>query len=766
MPNVIYRGRQPDGYYVGEDQISRVYMGDILVFPFGYLLQLAKGTFTLTGHDANLVEFEIGVAGVGVYTLTGRAASAGYRVPFAPGSYAYSGVSVDLRKSTIMPADVGAFILTGRAVGPHYILQAAVGSYIQTGFSALRQTRFDALTGSYTLGGVAANLVRGVIMPAVAGSYVMTGLSIGPHYILQSAAGSYALTGQDAAKQIVGVGALGAYTLGGNAAGLNKSILFPADAGAYVQTGQDANLRRQVVQADVGAYTLQGRDASLIRSQLVIAQTGSYILSGTDVSFILSTPLYADVGAYAATGIDATLLKTGTSLLGDVGSFALTGAAAGLLYAPFVLADVGSYGYAGVTAILRPSRLVLGATGAHVLSGQAATLTYQPVKAASGSFTTGTAGAGTTLVVSGLGFQPKAIILMASGRTVVGSGGSNYMHSWGWATSPTQRGSLGTFSQDGGTTSSTSSWVKDDACLDSRLAGFGLLDLQSMDAGGFTLAVDEAFSTSYLIEYLAIGGDGVQAKAGSFLLPTALGNADFTDPGFTPDAVLIMSNAQATANTAGVAICMLGAIVSGNQAAIFNSSQHNLGTSNTASYSRVGDEAFVYSNDFVSTNRRASGSIISGGFRMNVLEAPGANVYCSYLALRGIRVALGEITTQTNTSNFALTGFGFKPKAALFVGHALAEAAADTLQVGAGFSLGIATGPAARACVGGTDIDNAATMQCNSFHAQDGVYINMSAADAVEGKMDLVSFDDDGMTLVMSDADPSATMVWTLAIGG
>lgn len=70
-------------------------------------------------------------------------------------------------------------------------------------------------------------------------------------------------------------------------AGTNYSIT--ADVGAFVLTGQSANLRLvATVPAALGTYTLSGQDVTLKRGFGIVAGVGSYTLTGNDVVFLNS----------------------------------------------------------------------------------------------------------------------------------------------------------------------------------------------------------------------------------------------------------------------------------------------------------------------------------------------------------------------------------------------------------------------------------------------------------------------------------------------
>jgi hypothetical protein len=182
-----------------------------------------------------------------------------------------------------------------------------------------------------------------------------------------------------------------------------------------------------------------------------------------------------------------------------------------------------------------------------------------------GSFNTGTGTS--TITVSGLAFQPKAVILWMSGRTgttdSAGEGGTGSATAWyrvvGFFTSTTSRRVCFTRSLDGAAAATTDSGYREDACLASNGgtngAVNGLLDVQSINSDGFTLIPDDAFPSSFRVHYLALGGDDLtNVFCGTLTEPAAVGTQNITGVGFQPDCLFIASCPAGTGSPPIVAV--------------------------------------------------------------------------------------------------------------------------------------------------------------------------------------------------------------------
>jgi hypothetical protein len=397
------------------------------------------------------------------------------------------------------------------------------------------------------------------------------------------------------------------------------------------------------------------------------------------------------------------------------------------------------------------------------------------LSAATGTLNVTTASAGNTVAVSGLGFQPSCLIFFWSGRTATGSGRASQQRGFGVAVSPTERWAVASQSVDAAASADTDAAHSESNCIitiDTAGAITGTMDLQSFDSGGFTLVIDAAFAANYLVHYLALGGSSLTgAKTGRF---TATGTAPVTqsvtvDTGFTPTCVLFASTNHAANPPASQIDSRLGlGAMTGSteEGAWTGGSNSAANTMQTMSYC-YGSECIALANStMASVSERAEfSSFDTNGFTINWLErATAARIY--YLALKGVDAFIGNLLTQTDTTTaIAESGFGFRPSAVMAVSHGQAQSTQDTAQDHDMLSVGFAVSASARTCGTTHDEDGIADSQVTLAASTAAVYENIDTSNAVVGAMDVQSFDSDGFTCIMDDADPSQAFVWYLALG-
>jgi len=395
---------------------------------------------------------------------------------------------------------------------------------------------------------------------------------------------------------------------------------------------------------------------------------------------------------------------------------------------------------------------------------------------ATGSFNVPTA-LGGTVTVSGLLFQPKAMQLWWSGRTETTdtAGTATHQQGIGFGVSTTDRRAVCSQSQDAAATSAPDKGHRADAVactIDTAGAWDGLLDIQSINADGATFVTDDTFAAAVRVHYLMVGGPAItNAATGQFIESAAIGNQDVTTVGFQPELVFFSSIALATDPPAlGIGSRLMFGVATGagnpTDYVWSGGSQDAVATMQTMSYSLAGESIAVFNANSNSMVGRAEvDAWLSNGFSLDWKEISSTYRY-HYLAIDGGQWAVGDVLTQTNTANFAETGVGFRPVGALFVSHNKAQSVADTPQDHEEWSMGATTGASDQRAQCLIDEDAVADADVGTSVQHDDLYCNLDLNTAIEGLMSLVSFDSDGFTLAMDDADPSQAFVWYLAIAG
>lgn len=287
---------------------------------------------------------------------------------------------------------------------------------------------------------------------------------------------------------------------------------------------------------------------------------------------------------------------------------------------------------------------------------------------ASGSFLGPTATGNQS--VTGVGFQPKALILF-SGHDDTDPDGrhSNLSGVFGFAVSTSQRGTMCWADDDAESTSEVSQDFKTDRVIFVRKHGasgtvVGDADFVSFDADGFTLNWITDFG-AVNIHYLVLGGaDLTDAAVVNFTKATTTGNDSITGVGFQGDLVLLMGNTGVTAGTKEDHYSFfLGAAKSSSERWCSNGfSKDGAATSNTGRSQRTNrciiktdeDGTIISEADFVSMD--------TDGFSLNYLTANAVASEYFALVLKGGSYDLDSFNSATSTGNQSVTGVGFQPK--------------------------------------------------------------------------------------------------------
>lgn len=393
----------------------------------------------------------------------------------------------------------------------------------------------------------------------------------------------------------------------------------------------------------------------------------------------------------------------------------------------------------------------------------------------SGSFNIGTGAATTTVAVTGVGFQPTAIVFWWNGDTSSTDtvGGGDHRRGMGFVTSTSDRRSVTTVSEDAQASADTSVGQQIDECIYIfTLTGStdGLADLSSMDADGFTLVIDNQFSADYRIHYMALGGaDLTNAATGIFTRATSTGNQSITGVGYQPDCLLLMS-ASIWSDSDSAAVdsrISIGFAVSSSQRGTYIGGSNNGATTmQTVSYCYSGECIAIPNTTLTGIDARADFvSMDADGFTIDWLEAPFGLERIHYLALKGGDYFVGNLLTRTDGNDITESSFGFAPSGALFLSHCKTESTQDTFQDHDEWSMGACSAIDERASAGVLDEDGTANSEVAKGVEHDAVYMNIATDDTLEGVMDIKSLDADGFTCVMDDTDPSAAFVTYLAFG-
>lgn len=274
------------------------------------------------------------------------------------------------------------------------------------------------------------------------------------------------------------------------------------------------------------------------------------------------------------------------------------------------------------------------------------------------------------------------------------------------------------------------------------------------------------------ITVVALGGTDISdATVGTITEPASTGNQSTSGLGFQPNLVLFASIGNATENSANVTPggVMFGAGDGSRSWVCFGGGDNTAVTMNTVGYSKSSQIIAIAPQPNASTldAEATLTSLDSDGFSLNWSSQTAGGRKLFYIAIKMATsaVRVDNLLSQTNTSNFSVTGYGQQPVLALFSSACRAESTASTPSDNLEFSVGAATSSTARECQAVIDRDAQANSDEATDLETDQTYANISTGLVIEGLMDLVSFDSDGMTLVMDDADPSQNFVGVITFG-
>ena len=377
-----------------------------------------------------------------------------------------------------------------------------------------------------------------------------------------------------------------------------------------------------------------------------------------------------------------------------------------------------------------------------------------------------------SVVVSGLSFQPKALILWSTKQTATGIA-ADAIQSVGMATSSSARYCVQQYSTDAlaGASSTTVHRQENTLCLVPQTTVGGTnevtLDLASFNSDGFTLTLATPSGTpvATIVHYMALGGsDLTNAFVFSPTPGAGTGDKAFTGVGFRPECVITMQTMLTGFGSAfSTGQVHVGAFTS---AAAFTTNWKAINAANPSDVSQwqIAKVLNATTNATGSTQDHDATfvSFDSDGFTLNY----GTNVSnhpAGFLCLKGGRYSVHTETQKTSTGTQAKTGIGFTPKGLFLAGaSAAANAAIDQTQ--------------AKQVIGGSDgttegctfvsvTDNVATSEAKSSASTSKFLQHITNPSTVNAEASGFSLDADGYTLDWTTADVTAREFAVVAFG-
>ena len=377
--------------------------------------------------------------------------------------------------------------------------------------------------------------------------------------------------------------------------------------------------------------------------------------------------------------------------------------------------------------------------------------------------------AGGSSAVTGVGFQPKALILWCANLTADGTA-IDATNGIGFGTGGAAEYAIGSNADDAaGVTSDVSQAVSNAGIVYvpnvAATARILEADLTSLDSDGFTLNWTTVIS-GVDIHYLALGGASLtNALAGNFVGNNLTGNQGVTGVGFQPDVIIFLSGGLITLpnDTTGTRNS-IGAAVSSTQRWSMNIwNQDAVALTNAGRRLYAAQCLLTSSSAGTVTGLADFVSFDTDGFTVNWSNADNTNH--GYLALKGVNAKVGTITQKTSAGSQATTGMGFAPTAVIFASHGSTDSV-GTLVDDLLLSFGATTGAANEGVVWAGDNDNVlpTTADCASSTAS-VIQLREPGTTTINAEADTTSLDADGWTLNWSTADATARVIGYVALG-
>lgn len=388
-----------------------------------------------------------------------------------------------------------------------------------------------------------------------------------------------------------------------------------------------------------------------------------------------------------------------------------------------------------------------------------------------------------TDVITGLGFQPKAIIIYDLAYFVAFESIDGYSYfGIGAAVDTTAANQRCYFivSEDGGAAAVThEAWNATAVCNPGTGDGNNSAGaISAISTDGFTVNWTTVSHASKQ-QYMAFGGaDLTNAKVGEITTPSVTGNQVITGVGFQPDVIILFGTTNTSAATITAYSSGIGfATSSSNQACSATYEKNAATTRQNKHYQRSANTAcYCLVDNTTPTNVGLEGSLVTmgiDGFTINWTTVATAQqgVKIGYLAMKGGSWKVGSITapvTGTTPVAQANTGIGFRPKGIVLT--STGGTTATTVQANNKRAFGCGSSATDRRC--GFSGDNDATTASQTMNIQKGAKIvtiyNIVATEAsstVNAEADLTSLDSDGFTLSWTTRDTNAYEIQYLAAG-
>jgi len=394
----------------------------------------------------------------------------------------------------------------------------------------------------------------------------------------------------------------------------------------------------------------------------------------------------------------------------------------------------------------------------------------------------------TTIPVTGLGFQPKALRfywvgLQSNSPTAANSQAVSERRGVGFASSTTSRASVGTYSGDNIGNADCGSVFTTTACVitvNGTGVVDGLLDISSFDTDGFTLIVDDVAIANITVFWEAWGGDEItNVTIGSIAEPAAIGLQNYTATGFQDPGIsnpnqydqCVMFAGVQSVNASGVGQAQDSGLHVGFSTSDIQDAG-NVYINNITVCGNSDDGSATMDTDGYNTNNQCISMITIAGGNPNAIAyviGYGTNTFTLswdarattnrrsiYMAIKGGQWKAGSITIAGNTLNSTSTisGVPFNIKGVSLIGAMKTQSTSgpptSTANDRIGFGSGLST--TSRNSAGVLDEDATANSEIDTSINYTQVLVYPSNAGVLQTAYDISNLRANSLTLITDTA--------------
>ncbi len=303
-------------------------------------------------------------------------------------------------------------------------------------------------------------------------------------------------------------------------------------------------------------------------------------------------------------------------------------------------------------------------------------------------------------IVTGIGFQPKALIFYWTRQTATGFS-ADVNAGFGLATyynNSVQQSAVSVTMRNNANKSDQGRRFSVSNCIIFLDRGGpptlrARAEFVSFNSDGFTINWLTNVTDSYIVNYIAIGGD-IIARAGNFNLTTATGTQTVTGVGFQPDFVLFNWSHAGSFDT-NIARSSFGigyAKSASEQGALTQAGSDNEGNNDDKRWQQRTNSCILI---LTTANPPAQDAIVAfdtfntNGFSINKTDPPSTTIPIFYLAIKGGTHKVGFFNQPNTNISQTISGVGFKSKLLKFISFNLL--ANPNILSNGGVSIGSAT---------------------------------------------------------------------------